>query len=248
MISVITCSIDPLKFNAVSAMWQSVFAAEPWEMIGIHDAKSMAEGYTRGVQKAKGELLIFAHDDIEIISEHFTARLKKHFESFDIVGVAGASKLVSPAWFDAGPPFIFGQVVERMPGGTFFINIFGAPAPVVGNIKVLDGVFIAAQRGVLDRIPFDAATFDGFHLYDLDFCIRAHQAGYRLGVACDVNLIHASSGNYDQAWRDHAARFVQKHQNAMELQLGTIQRSWSFVEVKTLAHALLRMMPEYWDV
>lgn len=252
MISVITCSIEPLKFSAVNAMWRSIFGSESWEMVGIHDAKSMAEGYARGVQQASGDLLIFAHDDIELICEQFVARLMNHFQSLDVIGVAGASRLVSPAWFDAGPPFIFGQVVEKVegkPGGsgsTFFINIFGAPSRTVGNIKVLDGVLIATRRDVVERIGFDAATFDGFHLYDMDFSIRAHQAGYRLGVACDLPLIHASGGVYDQVWRTYAERFVQKHHNLMEFNLETVQRSWSLVEVRTLPEAIMRMTPEYW--
>jgi GT2 family glycosyltransferase len=168
-----------------------------------------------------------------------------------VIGVAGACRLVSPAWFDAGPPYLFGQVVEKLPSAsaadtTYFINIFGAPAPVVGNIKVLDGMFIATRREVVDRVPFDAATFDGFHLYDMDFSIRAYQAGYRLAVACDLNLIHRSSGTYDQIWRNYATRFVQKHQNAMELHLATVQRSWGSVEVRTLEEARARMTPDHW--
>ncbi len=60
-------------------------------------------------------------------------------------------------------------------------------------------------------MPFDAETFDGFHLYDIDWSYRASRAGFRLGVAGELLVVHASRGAYDAAWQGYADRFRSKH-------------------------------------
>jgi hypothetical protein len=85
------------------------------------------------------------------------------------------------------------------------------PRPSASDLAVLDGVLIAARRKLLSAIPFDSATFDGFHLYDLDWSYRAFRAGYRLGVVGELMLVHASRGRYDDDWERYADRFCLKH-------------------------------------
>src|SRR2546423_736428 len=110
MISVIICSIDRAKFDCVTAMYYRLIPQV--QVIGIHDAPSLAEGYNRGIAQSSGDLLILSHDDIEIVNQDFHARLISHLNKFDLVGVAGTTKLIAPGWMGAGPPHIFGQVVH----------------------------------------------------------------------------------------------------------------------------------------
>src|SRR5436305_10032323 len=105
MISVIICSIDPVRFARVCANYRQVLGNEPHEIIGIHDAKGMCEGYNRGLAQARGDIVIFSHDDIEILTPEFATRLKKHLLRFDVVGIAGTLLLVGAGWFNAGPPY-----------------------------------------------------------------------------------------------------------------------------------------------
>ena len=64
---------------------------------------------------------------------------------------------------------------------------------------------------VFERIAFDAVTFDGFHHYDLDFTYAAHLAGFRLGIANDIHILHESPGAHDEKWHHYLARFEQKY-------------------------------------
>jgi GT2 family glycosyltransferase len=93
------------------------------------------------------------------------------------------------------------------------VQIFNVPGRSVGRIQALDGVFIAAKRAVVEKIRFDEQTFDGFHLYDLDFTYAAFLAGFRLGVACDLYLLHKSGGSPDQAFMQYAHRFNSKYRS-----------------------------------
>jgi GT2 family glycosyltransferase len=246
MISLIICSIDPARFKAVEAMYRGALGDEPWEMVHVNDAKSMAEGYNRGIARAKGDTLIFSHDDVKILSLDFRGRLRRHLEHFDLVGVAGTSRLINGKWVCAGPPYIFGQVCHLKPDGRIGVDIFGAPRRVIGSIQALDGLFFAARRAVIEKIRFDETTFDNFHLYDLDFTYHAHLAGFKLAVANDINFLHHSVGKFDAIWYSYAKRFDEKWRASLQAFPVSISLSAAVV-VNSREHAMEVMSPEYWE-
>jgi hypothetical protein len=246
MISVLMCSIAPAKFAAAEVMYSAALGAEPWELIGIHDAKSLAEGYTRAIAASKGEILVFSHDDVQIFSGDLPGKLRRHLQRFDLIGVAGTSRLINGGWNSAGPPHVFGQVVHRHPDGKLVLDIFCAPRAAVGSIQALDGVFMAARRPVVQKISFDAVTFDGFHVYDVDFSFQAYRAGLKLGVACDIHLFHQSYGKFDESWKIYAARFVAKWQEHLAATAPPLYQ-WSIAQVDSWDHATELMTPVYWN-
>ncbi|HEX4053712.1 MAG TPA: glycosyltransferase [Tepidisphaeraceae bacterium] len=211
MISIIICSPNDARFAAVSKNLAALLKDESHEIIRIGDARSMCEGYTRGIAQSHGDRLIFCHDDIEILNTDFAARLREHLDQFDLVGVAGTSRLIRGEWVAAGPPYIFGQVAQIHPRQGFVVRIFGIPGRSAGGIQAMDGLLFAARRSVVEKIRFDAQTFDGFHHYDLDFSFAAHLAGFRLGIANDIHILHGSWGTQDESWRQSARRFHEKY-------------------------------------
>jgi glycosyltransferase involved in cell wall biosynthesis len=208
-ISVIICSIDDKKFSESRAMYTRLLQSKTYEIIRISDAKSMCEGYNRGIDQSTGDVLIFSHDDIEILNPNFADRLLKHLESFDLVGLAGTSRLCGNLWSAAGPPYTFGQVTHRTPGGGYSVNFFGGHGAIHGNIQAVDGLMFAVNRRVIQTVRFDE-SLDGFHFYDLDFSASVHAAGFRLGVANNIQSIHDSTGSYGAEWEIRAEKFRQK--------------------------------------
>ena len=210
-ISAIVCSIRPEYFANIKRKLGEQFARHDFELVGIHDAKSLCEAYNRGAARATGEILIFCHDDIELLHNDFGERLLHHLASYDAVGVAGASRLVDADWGHAGLPFVHGQIVHRPPGQEDYLYFAaGLQTPVVENIQALDGVFIGMHRNVWETVHFDEATFDGFHVYDIDFTYRAHLAGFHLAVPMDMLLVHFSTGGYDLKWQVDNLKFLRK--------------------------------------
>jgi len=247
MISVVIPSIDAAKFAIAQASYQQAMGDEPWELIGIHDAKSLADGYNRGAAKARGEFVVFSHDDIEILSPDLPAKIKSHLTRFDLIGIAGTDRLSCARWQSAGPGHIFGQIAHDFPGDKMVVNIFGAPSPAVGNIQGLDGVFLAARRSTLARFAFDAVTFDGFHVYDVDFAMQFHHAKMRVGVACDIALLHQSVGNFDESWRVFAQRFERKWRGKLQPKSPVIWYQVAVAEAHSREHALELMTPPHWS-
>ncbi len=162
----------------------------------------MRKATTAGSRQSRGERIILSHDDIEILTPDFAERVERHLERFDLIGVAGTTRLVTGKWELAGDPYAFVLIsAPDRESGRYETVLRGGGPLVVPGIQALDGVFMAMRRAVAVSIPFDEAVFDHFHLYDLDFSFRAYQAGFALAVCRDLVLIHQSMGRFDAVWR-----------------------------------------------
>lgn len=243
LVSVIICSIDLVKYETICQNFAELLKEERFEIIGIHDAKSLSEGYNRGVRQSSGSIIIFSHDDIEIVTPDFSRKIKDHLNHFDIVGVAGTSKLVNCAWSSRGHPYIHGVITHfNRTSDEYEVTVFGADRSVVPGIQALDGVFLAVRRKTLETVTFDEQTFDGFHLYDVDFTYSAFLAGFQLAVCNDIALIHWSSGNFDDVWRGYCRRFLAKFQGRLqEDEPGNAQQGW--IACRNRAEILEMMSP-----
>jgi hypothetical protein len=210
-VSALVCSVDRARFERVSASYRARFEGFALEIIGVHDARSLAEGYNRAASQATGDVLIFSHDDIGLVTPDFAARLAAHLERYDGVGVAGASQVTGPRWSDAGPGATHGHILHAPPPGRqgALLMAWGFQRPICEDLRLLDGAFIAVRRHVWESVRFDPDRYDGFHLYDMDFTLRASGTGARLAVPADLLLFHASQGRYGDAWRRYARRFAE---------------------------------------
>jgi glycosyltransferase involved in cell wall biosynthesis len=215
--SVIICSINSWRFAQASECYRALLAAWPHEIIVIHDARSLAEGYNRGLKQSSGKIVIFSHDDILILDPAFGQKVQAYLQDFDLLGFVGASRLISARWFDAGPEWMHG-VMAHTHDKHLNLSVFGtSPWPVIGGIQAIDGLCMMARRQAALETGFDERTFDGFHLYDLDFSYAAWRAGKKLGVCCDIPVIHASAGSYEQTHERYSQRFVAKYADALSL-------------------------------
>jgi hypothetical protein len=208
-VSIVTCSIHPGRLAAMQDNFRAALGAREHEMIAIRDAKSLAEGYTRGLGQSRHPIVVFSHDDVELVSPQPFEAIDEALEGNDVAGLAGAGLASGPAVMWAGHPHMRGWVAYPA-DEAFDATVFSLDAGVLTGMQTLDGMLFAARREAAERIGFDAATFDGFHFYDLDFAYRAHRAGLRVAVTTGVTAVHASRGRFDDSWRRHAARFVAK--------------------------------------
>lgn len=241
-VSIIICSITPQKFDRVCANYRRLLDGVPVEIIGIHDARSMCEGYNRGLQKATGDLLVFSHDDIEICAPDFADRLRNRLAVHDLVGVAGSTKLAGSGWVYSRWPHIHGQVGMPPDAGNdgIAVTAFHMRGAATTGAQALDGLFLACRREVAEALRFDENTFDGWHLYDFDFSFRASRAGYGTAVCHDFLPIHASRGSFGPDWLRYAQRFLAKHRDA----LGTTDTLGEH-EPPQLASVLVRSVDEW---
>jgi len=215
MLSFVVCSIDDGKFAAVSASIAAAAGGDPFEIVGIHDARSLCEGWNRGLARSHGDPVVFCHDDILLFAPGLPGCLARHLAHFDVVGIAGTDRCAGMEWSNAGTLHAYGAVMHGREGAAEF-HFYGAgadpgvDADAVGGIQAMDGVFLATRRSTALAVGFDEAAFDGWHGYDADFTFRAYLAGLRLAVALDVPILHRSRGRPDPGLMRYHERFAAK--------------------------------------
>jgi GT2 family glycosyltransferase len=210
LVSFVVCSIEPDRLARLRADLEAHWRDQDWELVHVSDARGLSEGYTRGLRRARGELIVCCHDDIGLLCDDFADRLRRHLAVHDLVGVAGTDRVSGPAWHWTGPPHTASWVSLPRPDGSIVAGLLGTTAPVLRRAQALDGVFLAGRRAAFERVGFDADTFDGFHFYDLDLSYRAHLAGLDCAVALDLLIWHQSGGDFRATWSEYADRFVTK--------------------------------------
>ena len=209
-ISVVTCSNDDARFAPMAASYERALREWPHEIVRIADARSLAEGYTRGLERATGDVVVFTHDDVEILPADFGRRLERRLAACDILGVAGATRATGPAWAYAGWPHLHGCVIYPHEAG-YRVTAYSRTVPIAHGIRVMDGVLLAMRRSIAQKIGWDSEACEGFHGYDVDFTLRAARGGCRLAVATDLGVVHRSYGSFDARWEAAARKLMIRH-------------------------------------
>ncbi len=226
MIDIIVCSIDSRRLlnfeTSLKKKWGTGY-----NLIHINDAKSLAEGYARGLAMGTAEYVVLCHDDIQFLdvpilqngkAHNWPQRIAHHLKTFDVLGVAGTSKLTTTAVMGSGTGHVHGWIshpsdqpgtLKNLTPTGYIVGLLSAHTTPV-NVEALDGVFIAARRSVFSRVPFDSQTFDGFHGYDIDLSYRCHLAGLNIAVCPDLWLMHLSEGNFGNQWIEYSKRLLTK--------------------------------------
>ncbi|MBR1783960.1 MAG: hypothetical protein IJ760_00780 [Bacteroidales bacterium] len=207
MISVIICSraadIAPAQRENIDAT-----IGVPHEIVVIDNSQgrySIFQAYNEGVRRAKGDLLCFMHDDLEIVTPGWGGHVERMFaadrqneNTLGMVGVIGCRVVPDcPAsWFTGG--LLSGHVWHRMPHMAepdYLEN--GSDGG--DEVAMVDGLWFCMPRAVFGQgVRFDEETYHGFHCYDSDICIQVLQAGKRILIDREIDIVHFSYGSINQ--------------------------------------------------
>jgi hypothetical protein len=161
-------------------------------------------------------ILVFVHDDVHLLDFYWPTRITQGLAKFDIIGLAGNRRRTprQPGWRYRDEGFTLDErenlsgVVAH--GKNWPADQIGAYGPPGYEVKLLDGLLLAAHSQVLlaKNVMFDEA-FD-FHFYDLDFCRRAEVQGLRMGT-WGISTMHESNGVFGSpGWRQGYERYLAK--------------------------------------
>lgn len=135
----------------------------------------LAESYNLLGAVAKGDILLFVHDDIVFISQGWDERLRDALRlGFNVAGVVGSQRYDGGMIFDAGRQYSAGRVVG-IQDGKRVVKLMHHRAEVE-PVKVVDGMLMAVDAAYFRRSGGFDWQFDGLFYYDLDFCLRSHCA------------------------------------------------------------------------
>jgi hypothetical protein len=160
-VSYIACTHN--KHILEKCLMQSLILQDDDELIVIEGAKSIAEGYNNGIDKAKNKIKCFIHHDL-IVTNPVLLRmnlLAYCIEDIGIVGIVGSQTEAAPWWEGQ----CVGSVVDSRNGILHFSD---------GKqfCLHLDGLMLATCQDV----RFDE-SIPGFHFYDQDICRQMAEKG-----------------------------------------------------------------------
>lgn len=221
MISVIVCSRQPESWDFHRRNVEKTIGCE-YEYVRIDNAQNaygICGAYNKGVEQAKGDLLVFVHEDCFFMEPGWGKVLYSKFSAdnnLGLVGVAGSQYLFSttPAWIAAGMPFIRGRVIHELNNGRMFVLTVFSWDKSDAQVVAVDGLFFAIPKALFATIRFDEETFPGFHFYDLDISMQVRRT-HKLMVTWDIMLKHFSGGNMNAIWLDAGNKFLEKYKSEL---------------------------------
>jgi hypothetical protein len=174
--------------------------------------------YNTAIREAAADpaILVFVHDDVHLLDFYWPTRIYNGLAKFDIIGLAGNRRRVDrqPAWRFLDDSFtrddrgnLSGVIAHGKSWPADYISAYGPPGH---EVKLLDGVMLAARSETLlfKNLFFDE-IFD-FHFYDLDFCRSAEQRELRMGT-WGISAMHESDGTFGSpAWLEGYSRYLSK--------------------------------------
>lgn len=162
-----------------------------------HNNYSIFSAYNEGVRRSNGDILCFMHDDIEYLSSDWGKIINSCFldDSIGIVGFAGSHMLSDSPMYWVEMPFYseYNQTNGILSDKWLF------PDKNLVDIVACDGFCFFVRRSLFEKISFDDDTYKGFHLYDMDICMQALDAGFRVCACRDILINHNFSGVNNQS-------------------------------------------------
>jgi N-acetylglucosaminyl-diphospho-decaprenol L-rhamnosyltransferase len=183
----------------------------------------------RGLARATGDLLLLLNSDTEV-EPGGLGRLVEVFAREPELGIAGALLHYpdgSPQWSGGREPSLawFFALSSGLPARLERFPLYRRAKPLASDrpqaVDWVTGAAMAFRRAVWEAVgPLD----EGFQFYaqDLDFCLRARRAGWRIEVRPEVRVLHhhgatigrapGASGHQHPAllWSD-LLRWARKH-------------------------------------
>lgn len=222
MISIIICSRQNDISNSLKDNISSTIGCD-YELIVIDNSEnkySIFETYNIGINKSKGEILCFMHDDINIITQNWGDILNSIFkknQKIGLIGVAGSkSKTKMPsAWWDCPDEDSHLNIVQYFKNKQKVHWLEGFN-DTLEEVVAVDGVFMAARK--ISTIFF-SRKMTGFHNYDLNLSFEYLKKGYKIVVLKDILLEHSSGGTINKDWCQSAIVFYKLYKKMLPLSL-----------------------------
>lgn len=147
------------------------------EMIVIHGAKSMTEGYNRAMQQTDAKYKIYLHQDVMIIEQDFLANILKIFENREIgmIGMVGSPRLPENGvmWYGRRIGCIYSS------SAYFMVNsLFGNVEGEYQQVEAVDGLMMITQYDIAWREDL----FKKWDFYDISQCQEFQKKGYQIIV------------------------------------------------------------------
>lgn len=228
MISIVICSRKADISQELKDNIAATIGCE-YELCVIDNSRNeynIFTAYNEGVRRAKGGIVLFAHDDVaKYHTQDWGKNVEAHFnedEKLGLIGITGTHFLpnVPAEWYCCHTPS--GGCIQKVNGVTENmqkLSDFSDGKNIVEAVMV-DGMWFCIRKKLFDTIRFDNETYEGWHCYDTDICLQVINAGYKVGIASDVLIEHTSFGTWNEQWMNATKTVYDKWKHILPLVRG----------------------------
>ncbi len=191
-----------------------------FEFIGIDNTKgqfkSAAEALNYGGGQAKGEYLMFVHQDVDLSSNTWLEEVKKILDKLSNLGIAGIAgksedegEVITNIKHD-NPPRLAGKIQIKKPT----------------KVQTVDECLMIIPKSVFNKLRFDEDTCDNWHLYAVDYCLSVKRLGFDSYVM-PIFVYHKSSGySMSEKYFVTLKKVLKKHKSCYN-KIYTTMGDWS---------------------
>ena len=188
--------------------------------------KSLSQIYNEILKESTNDIVVLCHDDLEFDTNKWGDKLLKQFEKnpdYGILGLAGTKYLSIDAKWWSVPQTMYGIVNHKHDGkkwtSSYSKDIDNKIEPTI----LIDGLFIALNKKLIKH-NFDE-TIEGFHFYDLGFCVPNFLDNVKIGVTFKLRVTHLSIGQTNEKWEKNRIQFSKKYSHVLPIDITDIENT-----------------------
>jgi len=176
----------------------------------------------QGLKEAKGDILIILNNDT-LVTPGWLEKFDDHLKVYDMVGpcsnnISGIQQVPFDKYSNIKELYSFALNQSKKHSG----NIF--------PFYRLVFFCVAFKREVLNKVGFLDEQFTPGNFEDDDYCLRAIEAGFKLGVAYDIFIHHKGSATHKTLNLDH--------KNLIETNHAKFQKKWPDSKYKEIQNKI----------
>lgn len=163
---------------------------------------SAAEALNQGGRKAKGDYMMFVHQDVDLLFETWLENAEKILDLLDNLGVAGVAGFPE----NQEPHVIVSNIKDSIPPKPVGVNI-SKPK----KVHSVDECLFFVPKKVFKEIQFDGETCSDWHLYGVDYCLSVQRRELSV-YAIHSEIHHASRSNsFSREYYSTLKKITKKH-------------------------------------
>jgi len=194
---------------------------------------SAAEALNYGASLAKGEYLVFLHQDMFLGYDEWLADAEKVMSEIPDLGIGGVAGVSEKGkYWQERVKYSFMHRTDSA-----WKNICPVTAPE--EVQTLDECLLIIPGRVFNELKFDGKMFDGWDCYGADYCLSVKNHGYRVYVL-PLPCVHSSVRAYYHMWEynnlhKYKKRLFVKHKHKypkIYTLMGTV--SWLYLKIYSM--------------
>jgi hypothetical protein len=201
--------------------------------------RSAAQAYNEGSAEAKGDYLMFIHQDVLLPCHNWLKEAEESLSTVSNLGIAGSAGMLQPTFINDFEIWARYYMLEKLFLSKVWYyrysrgNVFhgrdkkfwgGKSTPEIIASKTLDELLLIIPSVVFENLKFDETTCDNWHLYGVDYSLSASQK-YRDVFVLPHPVVHLSTGKVNKAYFKTLVKLTKKHRN--EKIINTLMCPWS---------------------